>query len=140
MARTVGDLMTQKPRTLPESSTALDAARAMRENNVGSIVVVDEGGRLRGIVTDRDITIRVVAEARDPGSTPLTEFASEDLKFVSPESNVDQAVDLMRQDAIRRLPVVQGGKPVGIISLGDLAVELDRKSALADISDAPPNR
>lgn len=140
MAKTVRDVMTEKPRTLQETATAMDAARAMREKNVGSIIVTDENGILKGIVTDRDIAVRVVAEARDPGSTPLSEIASEELSFVSPESKVGEAVELMRRDAIRRLPVVQGGRAVGIVSLGDLAVELDKESALADISEAPPNR
>jgi CBS domain-containing protein len=81
-----------------------------------------------------------VAEGRDPKSIKVGEIVSEDVATVTPDEPVDKVVSLMRQKAIRRVPVVDGGRPVGVVSLGDLAVERDSKSALADISAAEPNR
>jgi CBS domain-containing protein len=101
--------------------------------------VVEEEGRAAGILTDRDIVVRAIAEGRDPGSTTVGEVCSSDLTTLTPDQSIDDAVRLMREHDVRRLPVVQDGRPVGIVSLGDLAVELDPDSALADISAAPPN-
>jgi CBS domain-containing protein len=91
-------------------------------------------------LTDRDVVVRAVAEGRDPKSIKVGEIVSEDVATVTPDEPVDKVVSLMREKAIRRVPVVDGGRPVGIVSLGDLAVERDSKSALADISAAEPNR
>jgi CBS domain-containing protein len=91
------------------------------------------------LLTDRDIAIRVVAEGLDPKTTKVGDVASLGLTSLTPDDSVDQAVRLMRERAVRRLPIVEGGKPVGIVSLGDLAMERDPDSALADISAAPAN-
>jgi CBS domain-containing protein len=91
-------------------------------------------------LTDRDVVVRAVAEGRDPKSIKVGEIVSEDVATVTPDEPVDKVVSLMREKAIRRVPVVDGGRPVGVVSLGDLAVERDSKSALADISAAEPNR
>ena len=92
-----------------------------------------------GIVTDRDIVVRTVAETQDPTITTLADICSHRLLTVTPTDSVEEAVRLMRTHAIRRLPVVEGGQAVGIVSLGDLAVERDPGSALGKISGAPPN-
>jgi CBS domain-containing protein len=92
-----------------------------------------------GIVTDRDVTVRVVAEGRPPETTELKEICSRDLATLAPDDTVEEAVRVMRDKALRRLPILDGGRPVGIVSLGDLAVEHDPDSALAAISTAPPN-
>ncbi len=139
MAERIGDVMTTNPETLPESTTVREAAEAMRANDIGDVVVVDDNGKLSGILTDRDIVVRVVAEGRDPRTTRIGDIASRDLTAVSPDDPVDRAVQLMRDKAIRRLPAVDKGKPVGIVSIGDLALDRDPGSALADISAAPPN-
>ena len=139
MAECIRDVMTTNPETLPESTTVREAAEAMRANDIGDVVVVDDNGKLSGILTDRDIVVRVVAEGRDPRATRIGDIASRDLTAVSPEDPVDRAVQLMRDKAIRRLPAVDKGKPVGIVSIGDLALDRDPGSALADISAAPPN-
>ena len=139
MAERIGDVMTTNPQTLPESTTVREAAEAMRANDIGDVVVVDDNGKLSGILTDRDIVVRVVAEGRDPRATRIGDIASRDLTAVSPDDPVDRAVQLMRDKAIRRLPAVDKGKPVGIVSIGDLALDRDPGSALADISAAPPN-
>ena len=139
MAELIRDVMTTNPETLPESTTVREAAEAMRANDIGDVVVVDDNGKLSGILTDRDIVVRVVAEGRDPRTTRIGDIASRDLTAVSPDDPVDRAVQLMRDKAIRRLPAVDKGKPVGIVSIGDLALDRDPGSALADISAAPPN-
>lgn len=139
MAECIRDVMTTNPETLPESTTVREAAEAMRANDIGDVVVVDDNGQLSGILTDRDIVVRVVAEGRDPRATRIGDIASRDLTAVSPDDPVDRAVQLMRDKAIRRLPAVDKGKPVGIVSIGDLALDRDPGSALAEISAAPPN-
>jgi CBS domain-containing protein len=139
MAERIHDVMTTNPETLPESTTVREAAEAMRANDIGDVVVVDDNGKLSGILTDRDIVVRVVAEGRDPRTTRIGDIASRDLTAVAPDEPVDRAVQLMRDKAIRRLPAVDKGKPVGIVSIGDLALDRDPGSALAHISAAPPN-
>ena len=136
--RTVEDLMTPDPISLPQNASILDAAQQMRDASIGSVVVLD-GQTVCGIVTDRDIVVRGVAANRDPGSTTLADICSRELTTLSPEDRVGTAVQLMREHAVRRLPVVKQGRAVGILTLGDLAIEEDEKSALADVSAAPPN-
>jgi CBS domain-containing protein len=91
------------------------------------------------VVTDRDIALRIVAEGRDSAATTLADVCSHSLLTVTPTDSVEEAVRLMRTHAIRRLPVVEDGRAVGIVSLGDLAIERDPDSALGEISSAPPN-
>ncbi len=138
MAVKIRDVMTPNPITLPATSLAIEAARAMRDSDIGNVIVLD-GHQICGIVTDRDIVVRAVAEGLDPTSTPLMDICSRVLTTISPQESVDKAVRLMREKAIRRLPVVEDTRPVGIVSIGDLALERDPKSALGNISSAPPN-
>ena len=137
--RKVQDVMTPNPVMLPETATLVDAACKMREAGIGDVVVIDASEGVRGIVTDRDIVVRGLAEGCDPRTATLGEVVSRDLATISPDDSTDTAVRLMRERAIRRLPVVREGRPVGIITIGDLAMERDRNSALADVSAAPPN-
>jgi CBS domain-containing protein len=139
MAERIRDVMTTNPQTLPESTNVREAAETMRANDIGDVVVVDDNGELSGILTDRDIVVRVVAEGRDPRATRIGDIASRELTAVSPDDPIDRAVQLMRERAIRRLPAVEKNKVVGIVSIGDLALDRDPDSALADISAAPPN-
>ena len=139
MARSVEEVMTVAPMTVRSDNTVVDAARIMREGDVGAVIVLDGGG-IYGIVTDRDVALRAVAEGRDPSRTRVGDICSRDLTTVDSKQSVDEAVRLMREKDVRRLPVVEEGKPVGIVSIGDLAVERDPDSALADISAADPNR
>ena len=121
MAKTVKELMSSTPRTVSADQTIVDAARAMRDENVGLVPVVD-GERLVGTVTDRDITIRVVAEQQDPASTRMQEIASTDLVTVDPQQDLDEALRLMAQHQVRRLPVVEeDGRLVGIVAQADVA-------------------
>jgi len=139
MAQLVRDVMTLNPVTLPATASLVEAALAMRDFDMGDVLVLDNG-QVCGIVTDRDIVVRGIAAGNYPATVTLGEICSRDLTTLSATDRVEDAVSLMREKAIRRLPVVEGGKPVGIVSLGDLAVERDPHSALSDISAAPPNR
>ena len=139
MAQSIRDVITQDVVALPTDATIVDAAEAMRERDIGDVLVVD-GERLTGMVTDRDIVIRAIAEQRSPTDTTLGELASKELTTLSPDDSVEDAIALVRGKAIRRIPVVEDGRPVGIVSIGDLAVERDSDSALADISIAQPDK
>jgi CBS domain-containing protein len=131
--------MTSDPIVLSASSTVLSAATAMRDNDVGNVIVGDDAGRILGIVTDRDIVVRVIAESGDPSAMTLGEVASVDLLTMSPDETVEDAIRTMQENAIRRLPVIEDGKAVGVVSLGDLAVQAEGEAVLDDISAAPPN-
>ena len=138
MARTVNEVMTADPRTVSPGDTLADAAREMRDGDVGALVVVEDG-RAKDILTDRDIVVRGLAEGRDAGATVGDVLTGQALVTVEERSSASDAARLMREHDIRRLVVLQGGRPAGIVSIGDLAVELDTESALADISAASPN-
>ena len=135
----VRDVMTRDVVALQGSDTLSQAARKMRDEDIGSVLVMQDG-KLCGIVTDRDLAIRAIAEGKDPNRAKLNDICSQELVTISPDRPVNEAVKLMRSKALRRLPVVEGNQPVGIVSIGDLAVDRDGKSALADISAAEPNR
>ena len=139
MANRVSEVMTPNPAVLNVTSTINDAARLMRDSNIGTIIVRNEQG-VCGIVTDRDLVIRGIAEGQDPAVTTLDKVYSEHLATLSPDDSIDNAIELMRKKAVRRAPVVQDSNAVGVVSLGDLAVERDPESALGRISAAPPNR
>jgi CBS domain-containing protein len=134
----VSEVMTADPRTVATDDSLTDAAKIMRDEGVGAVIVT-ENQQVWGIVTDRDIAVRGIAEGKDPAQTAVDEVSSRDLTVLSPDQETGEAVRLMTEKGIRRLPVVEDGKPVGIVSLGDLAQKLDPESALADISAAPPN-
>lgn len=138
MAKTIRDVMTENVIVMNENDTARDAARRMKENEIGDVLVQNDDGGLCGVVTDRDIVLRDLAEGRDGGSK-LGEICTRELETLSPSDSIDDAVRKMKQKAVRRLPVVDGERPVGIVSLGDLAVEQDKESALGKISAAPSN-
>lgn len=139
MAQSVREVMTKDPVTLSVDTSVVDAARRMKEVDIGDVIVLDESDQICGIVTDRDIVVRAIAEQNDPTTTNIGDICSRDVTTVSPDDSVGDVVRLMREKAIRRVPVVEGGKPVGVVSIGDLAVARDQESALADISAADPN-
>lgn len=135
---TVADSMTRNPITMEADGTVREAAELMAAADIGDVVVVEED-RLVGIVTDRDIVVRVLAQGGSPDD-PVRDALSEDPVTTAPDVEVGEAVRLMRNHAVRRVPVVEAdGRLVGIVSLGDLAVDHDPGSALADISDEPPD-
>ena len=121
MGRTISEFMTSNPRTVEPSTTIVEAARIMRDDDVGSIPIV-ESDQLWGTITDRDITIRAVAESRDPERTTAGEIASRDLVTIDPQQDLDEALRLMAQHQVRRLPVVEeDGRLVGIVAQADIA-------------------
>jgi CBS domain-containing protein len=139
MARTVEEIMTRDPRTVNAGDPVIEAARIMRDSDIGDAIVMD-GGQVTGIVTDRDIVVRGVAEGIDAESASVSDVCTTGVETIEPEASVDEALSRMREKDIRRLPVAKDGQPVGIISLGDLAVEREPDSTLADISAASPDQ
>jgi len=133
MTQLVRDLMTKNPVTMTPDTPVRQAAQAMREQDIGDVLVA-EGGQLRGIVTDRDIVVRGVADFEDLSSCSLGDVCSDQLLTATPDEDITAAIGRMREAAVRRIPVVEGGKPVGVLSIGDAAIERDSRSALADIS------
>ncbi|WP_025619600.1 CBS domain-containing protein [Salinispora cortesiana] len=135
---TVGEFMTTRLVTMDGNDTLIAAAQEMRDCAIGDVVVTD-GDDVVGIVTDRDITVRAVAENMNPASTRLNEITTRDVITVSQYDDAVAAADLMRTYAVRRLPVVENGQLIGLVSMGDLAVEREPQSVLADISADDPN-
>jgi CBS domain-containing protein len=133
---TVREIMTGDPRSVDADDSVAAAAEVMRGLNVGSVPVIAEG-RIAGIITDRDITVRVIAENRAPHETKVRAVATGEPLTVAPDTLIEVAAGLMAGRQIRRLPVEEGGKLVGMLSLGDIAVEGSEKraeTALTDIS------
>ena len=139
MPQQIREVMTTDLRTLSPDATLTEAARVMRDADIGDVLLVGDDGSLTGMVTDRDIVVRALAEGRDPNTSSLRDVSSGDLVTVSPDTDAAEGARLMSRHAVRRLPVIEGGKPVGVVSIGDLAIERDSDSALADISAAPGN-
>lgn len=137
--QTVRDVMTTHVVSLPSETTLAEAARTMREQDIGDVVVSD-GQAVNGLVTDRDIVVRAVAERCDPASTTIGEIMTRDLVTVRPDDTVQSAALLMRDHAIRRIVVCDDSEGViGIVSIGDLAEQIDPESVLGGISKAEPN-
>ncbi len=126
MAKSVRDVMTPSVRTVSPSQSLVEAAELMKGEDVGSVPVVEEG-RLTGIVTDRDIVTRAVAERRDPQTVKVSEVASRELVTVEPEQDLDEALALMADHQVRRLPVVEAGQLVGMLAQADVALEAKEK-------------
>jgi CBS domain-containing protein len=120
MGKSIKDVMTSEVRACEPSATVVDAAKIMAQEDVGPVPVVEDG-RLTGIVTDRDITVRVVAEDRDPSSTTIGEIASTKLVTVSPDDDLETALKLLAENQVRRIPVVEGDRLVGIVAQADIA-------------------
>jgi CBS domain-containing protein len=137
-ATTVREIMTKNVINMQVGTTLEEAARTMRERDIGNVVVAEDE-RLVGLVTDRDIVIRAVAEGMDPTTATLGAVASRDIIAVQPDDTAQAAALLMREQAIRRVLVVDEQGLCGILSIGDLATEIDPDSVLGGISGAPPN-
>ncbi len=137
MEQRVRDVMTANPASVADDADLIRVAEIMRDRDIGD-VVVQSNGSVVGIVTDRDLVVRGLAEGNIQSLT-ARDVCTRDLASVCSEDSASMAVDLMRQRAIRRLPVIDDGELVGIVTIGDIAQEHDPASALADISEAPPN-
>ena len=139
MAQLVRELMTPQPVALPGDTPVRDAARRMRDDDIGNVLVSD-GENVRGIVTDRDLVVRGLADHDDAVTMRLRELCSEQLITARPDDDASDVVARMREHAVRRVPVVDRGTPVGMFSIGDAAMERDPDSALGEISSARGNR
>jgi CBS domain-containing protein len=120
MGMNVKDVMTRDVTACEPSATVKDAAGLMARDDIGPVPVVEDG-RLTGIVTDRDIVIRVVAEGRDPNTTTVGEIATKDIVTVSPDDDLEDALRLLAENQVRRLPAVEGDRLVGIVAQADIA-------------------
>jgi CBS domain-containing protein len=138
MAQRIREVMTSDPRTVEPDATVAEAARVMAQDDIGAVLVT-ERGRVSGILTDRDIVVRGVAAGRDPGATRVAEVCTSDPVTLTVDQSVEDAIRVVREQDVRRIPVVQDGRPAGIVSIGDLAIERDPDSALADLSSEPAN-
>jgi len=128
MAKSVRDAMTENPRSIGASTSVVEAARLMREDDIGSLPITDDE-KLVGMITDRDITTRVVAEAADPTSMSVESVYSRDLVSVEANSDLGEALRLMARHQVRRLPVVENGRLVGIVAQADIALKDNDKTA-----------
>jgi CBS domain-containing protein len=127
MGKSIRDAMSSKPCSIDTDKTVAYAAKMMRDEDVGFAPIV-EGDRLVGALTDRDIAIKVVAEGRDPQTTKVSEVASRDLITVEPEQDLDEALQLMAEHQVRRLPVIeQDRRLVGVLAQADVAQEVKAK-------------
>jgi CBS domain-containing protein len=134
---TVRDVMTPNPATVRSSDPVAVAARVMLDEDVGAVPVIDEG-TVAGMITDRDIAIKVVAIGRDPQTAAVSEYMSTHVVTGRPDMSLDEAARLMGREQIRRLPIVDQNRLVGIVALGDLATEPrgqdEAEDALEEIS------
>ena len=139
MAPRISEMMTDRLVTVGPDDPVTAAAAAMREHDIGDVLVTEDRV-VRGVITDRDVAVRVVAAGLDPASTAVRDVASQQVVSVRPDEPVASAVKKMREHAVRRLPVVDDdGRAVGVITIGDLASYDDPDSALSDVSTATPN-
>jgi CBS domain-containing protein len=122
MANSVRDAMTEDPRSIGASASVVEAAQLMRQEHIGALPITDDE-KLVGMITDRDITTRVVAEAADPKTTSVQDVYSRDLISVEPDNDLDEALRLMARHQVRRLPVVENGRLVGIVAQADIALK-----------------
>jgi CBS domain-containing protein len=140
----VRDVMTPNPDCVSSDANVRDAARIMKEKDTGVVPVVDGGKKVVGLITDRDIVVRGIAEGKDLSNCRVDELMTKSIRSVREDAPVDEVLTLMSSAEIRRVPVVNGqDEIVGIISIGDIAVETNKDNrvgkALEDISQAPPN-
>jgi CBS domain-containing protein len=137
MAKSVRDAMTENPRSIGTSASVVEAARVMRQEHIGSLPITDDD-QLVGMITDRDIATRVVAEAADPKTTSVGDVYSRDLVSVEPDEDLEEALQLMARHQVRRLPVVEDGRLVGIVAQADIALKENEKTgALVEAISEP---
>ena len=127
MSKSVRDAMTENPRSIGASASVVDAARLMREQHIGSLPVTQDE-RVVGMITDRDITTRVVAESAPPETTSVGDVYSRDLIIVEPDKDLDEALQLMTRHQVRRLPVVENGRLVGMVAQADIALKENERT------------
>ncbi|MBQ7032840.1 MAG: CBS domain-containing protein [Clostridia bacterium] len=136
---TVKDIMTDPAIVITEDASIVEAAKLMRQHNIGSVPVVSGDNNIVGIVTDRDIVIRNMARGLDPKSHSVEEIMTRDVSCVTPETEIDDAAQVMASDKVRRLPVVEDERVVGFVALGDISAckdyTFETGEALCEISE-----
>ena len=128
----VNELMTKNVITAKSNDTILDVAKMMKDHNIGCIPIVENGQKVLGVITDRDIVLNMAKYNFDPASTNVKEFASDVVYRIKPDADIEYALDLMKKQKIRRLTVLDGERLVGIISLGDIAVHSNMNVEVGD--------
>lgn len=137
MTRKMRDIMSPAPVCMAPGESVAAAARAMKEHDTGTVLVLSDGW-FSGLVTERDIMVRVLAENRDPLTTLVGDICSGELAVLGPDDEVEQAIRLVRERAVRRIPVLADGTSVGMVYIGDLAPDADEPSALTVLAAARP--
>jgi CBS domain-containing protein len=132
---TARDIMTGGVECVGENETLADAARKMRDLDVGSLPICGEDNRLKGMLTDRDIVIKVVAEGKDPNATKAGELGQGKPVTIGADDSIDEALRTMTEHAVRRLPVIDGHDLIGIVSQADLATSIDEEK-VGDLVEA----
>lgn len=141
---TIRDIMTEPAVVISEKCSVVDAARVMREHNIGSVPVTNDNGYVVGIITDRDIVIRDVARGLSAIETPVSDIMTCNITTVPADADVYEVADMMSRDKVRRIPVTDNGEVVGLVALGDIALCRDYKieaaEALCEISRGCHNK
>jgi CBS domain-containing protein len=140
MAKTARDVMTGGPECIGENDTVADVAQRLKDLDVGAMPICGEDDRLKGMLTDRDIVVKVLAEGKDPGSTKAGELGGEKPVTIGADDSVDEALETMKEHKVRRLPVIDGHELVGVVSQADLAanIEDDKVGELVEAISAAP--
>ena len=125
MAKTARDVMTGGTECVGENETIADAAKKLADLDVGSVPICGEDERLKGMLTDRDIVVEVLAQGKDPASTKAIELGSEEVVTVGADDSVDEALQTMKDHQVRRLPVIDGHDLIGVVTLADLATNIE---------------
>ena len=142
MAKTARDIMTPSAECIGENDSILDAAKMMSKSDIGAMPICGEDNRLKGVITDRDIVVKVIAEGRDPSSTKAGELGQGKPVTIGADDSIGLAIKTMADNGVRRLPVIDGHDLIGIVSIGDIAKNAgddDVGKLLELISSAPPN-
>ena len=135
MAKTARDIMTEDCQCAGENDSVADAAKKLAELNVGSMPICGEDDRLKGMITDRDIVLEVVAKGKDPAETKVSELANGKPVTIGADDSIEQALDTMSEHKVRRLPVIDGHDLVGIVSQADIAREVPEEK-VGDLLEA----
>ena len=135
MARTAREIMSDDCTCVGENDSVADAAKKLAELNVGAMPICGEDNRLKGMLTDRDIAVKVVAEGKDPSSTTAGELGDGKPVTIGADDSVDEALRTMSEHQVRRLPVIDGHDLVGIVSQADVARNLDEEK-IGDLVEA----
>ena len=135
MAKKARDIMSGDCTCIGENDSVLDAAKLLKEKDVGAVPICGEDDRLKGMLTDRDIAVKVLAKDRDPGSTTAGELGEGKPVTIGADDSVDEALKTMAEHKVRRLPVIDGHELIGIVSQGDLATQVNEEQ-VGDLVEA----